>query len=495
MSNGPPSSLPKILVAGVGPVPPEATERLFAPGLRVWGIANSLASVGHPVRLATVQFSGAPLEKLSVRDLHTFDSAKNHTDLPAPREVALGKEGLSRALSREAEDFGARAAIGCSDLINRELGLIESDLPIWCDFFGDPMAERQMLARLHKSDAGLADQWKTLVPALTRGDRFSGCSRYQLGAICGELAAVGRMNSLTADEQLVYLLRPWISPVQSDTKSGPLVRGVLLPTDDLLAIHTGGFNTWVDVETLFAALEIAMSRNPQLHYATTGGAIPGHNEDSFRRFEELVNGSPNASRYHFLGWLPLGKVNAAIAEGDFAINVDRSCPEGWLGTRNRVMDWLLQFRPVISTVGCELVQDLADRGFIAGVPQGAPEEIAKAIDEVIEGCSPAVTGVVAGSEYLKREYSPDVCLRPLLDWARDPQPASDLQSWRRGEARPPELWTQARAQANRIADAQDSANELALLKLRMSALEGSRLVRAALWLREKLQGGGSPPAR
>ena len=38
-------------------------------------------------------------------------------------------------------------------------------IPIWMDYFGDPMAERQMLALRQGSDEGLAAQWELLQAA------------------------------------------------------------------------------------------------------------------------------------------------------------------------------------------------------------------------------------------------------------------------------------------------------------------------------------------
>lgn len=471
-----------MLVAGVGPVPPEAGDRLFAPGIRVWGIARELALAGHAVRLATVQFSGAPIDRMRVSDLNV---ANGSVELSNAEEVKAPGGDLAKALEAQISAFRLAALVGCTDLINRELARVQTELPLWCDYFGDPMAERQMLAQLHQSDAALADQWRTLAPALVRGDRFSGCSRYQAGAIHGELAAVGRLNSHTACETLVSVIPPWIEPIAPSDEAGPFLRGPVVPDDAVIAIHTGGFNTWVDVETLFAALELAMARHPQLHYATTGGIIPGHNEHSFGKFQELARGSAHARRYHFLGWLPLGRVPRVIAEADFGLNVDRVCAEGWLGTRNRPMDWLLAGKPVVSTIGCELVEELADKGYVIGARQGDPADIADAIDRFMSDRHHAVAAAASGRDYLLEHHAPARCLRPLLDWARDPNPASDLRLWRAGQATPPELWRRACAGAIEAAEIEREREESARLRARMNAMEGSRLVRAALWLRDR----------
>ena len=48
----------KILMPGVGPLPIENTQRLYAPGLRTWSFALHLARKGHTVYCATADFGG-----------------------------------------------------------------------------------------------------------------------------------------------------------------------------------------------------------------------------------------------------------------------------------------------------------------------------------------------------------------------------------------------------------------------------------------------------
>ncbi len=470
---------PPIFCAGVGPLPPENPDRLFAPGLRIWGIARQLLARGHRLRLATVQFWGAPLEKVFVFDLSPG------CDFPKPRVLDLQRRKLAEVFANEAREFGAVAAIGSTDLVNRELAQMETDIPLWCDYFGDPMAERQMLARLHESDDGLADQWKTLAPALRRADRVSGCSTFQVGALLGEMATLGRLNRHTAAERLANLVPPWLEPIPPASEPGPFLRGVAAPADSFLVFQSGGFNTWLDVETLFAALEIAMRRLPKLRFACTGGAIPGHNEKSFARFQSLVASSPNKDRYHLLGWIPLGRVPRIIQECDLGLNVDLPSAEGWLGTRNRIMDWIMGRLPVVSTIGCELTLDLAEIDYVVGVEQADAEAVASAIVQIAERPEKFRAQTLGAQKYLREEYSPEKCLSPLMRWASNPQSAGDLREWRRvGGATPSELWRRGNEESSLMAENQELVAGLARLEKEMKTLKGSSLVRAAMKLRK-----------
>ena len=324
-----------------------------------------------------------------------------------------------------------------------------------------------MLARLDRTDRNLTDQWETLAPVLRRADRLSGCSRYQVGALLGELASMGRLNQHTVSEQLVSLLPPWIEGIEPTAGPGPFLRGVCVPQEAIIAVQTGGFNTWLDVDTLFNALEAAMGASEKLHFAATGGPIAGHNEETFGQFEALIARSPHRDRYHLLGWLPLGQVPRILAESDLAINVDRPSPEGWLGTRTRLLDWIAAGLPVVSTEGTELVQMLAERELIFAVAQGDSQAVGQAIGRILDAPSDARERARAARVYLEERFSPSKCLESLICWARDPKPALDLQSWRMGESCPPALWSRGAGESGALGKLQETQEESKVLAARI----------------------------
>jgi hypothetical protein len=409
--------------------------------------------------------------------------------------VAGDRDGWGPLLAREAAQCGALAAVGTTDVMNHALAMAGLDVPIWMDYFGDPMAERQMLALRLGSDGGLADQWALVAPALARADRLSGCSTAQCGAIEGQLGAMGRLGRHTARERLVHRIPPWIEPIQRPAAAAPVLRGVRVPGDAFLVIQTGGFNTWLDVQTLFEGLERAMAAEPRLHFAATGGAIPGHGGGGFEWFERAAQSSRFRSRYHLLGWLPLAQVPQVIAEADATLNVDLECAEGRLGTRNRLMDWLLGRAAVISTPGCELAIELGDRGYIDLIPHGAPGAVAEALARVVAQPGEARRRAAAGEQYLREAHRPATCLKPLLDWAREPKPASDLLN-EAGQGKDPRSLRSRALGAVALADqARRLAARAEWLQRRLARIEGSRLVRWALFVRGRGDLEDGPPDR
>ncbi|MBI1783976.1 hypothetical protein HYR69_02420 [Candidatus Sumerlaeota bacterium] len=475
------TKLPPILAVGIGPIPPEDPGRLHLPGIRIWSIARELAAAGHPVRLLTLRFEGKPLDSLHIHELGQDGSPLKSAVRP------ITEENLPAEFLDEARSFGAAAAVGCMDVVNRHLGRMNSDLPIWCDYPGDPMAERQLIAHRWDSDETLADQWRTLADGLARADRVSGFSREQTGALAGQMAVIGRINRYTAGTSLIHYLPPWHETLPPEPANAKLLRGSQIPDGAFVLIQTGGFNNWLDVETLFLSLEQAMKARDDIHFAATGGPLPGHSDNAFGTFHRMVEQSPFRERFHLLGWKPLADVYQLMREADAAINVDRPGPEGWLGGRYRLVDWIANSLPVISTVGCELAEEMAELQLISGAPQGDSSQIAAAILRACDERFSLPERASRAREYFLQMYARTKILNPLFDWAAAPQSAPDLLAWRKGESRPPALWDRAKSEAERLAEIEVLQAEWMKKDRRIKQLEGSALVKGARWLRSKIR--------
>ncbi len=477
------SNLP-ILVAGVGPLPPEKPDRLYAPGLRLWGMARELARAGHPVRLVAAAFGQADRMTLTVYDVAP---ERDHPRLSDPRPIQADTDAVGAAIAGQAAEFHPAATVSTTDVMNHAVAAAGLTTPAWMDYFGDPLAEAQLLAVRGGSDEGLARQWSLVAPALARGDRFSGCSRDQAAAITAQLGVAGRLNQFTAFEPLVEVLQPWFEPIPIDIDSPSPLREKL-PPDAFVIVQTGGFNTWLDVETLFAALERAMAADPRIHFAATGGAIAGHYAGGFEWFAGQVEKSAHQDRYRLLGWIPVGQVPRVIHEADLAMNIDLACAEGRFGTRNRILDWLGAAIPTISTPGCELAETLGLAKLVHLIPHQDPEAAAKAILAHAADPKPGRECAAEAAAYLRKAYDPAICLKPLIEWAAEPKSASDLQMYAHGReyahvGAPSVLLAEARDAAKTRREAIEKARRLAQLERNWAAIMGSRWVKLAFKLR------------
>lgn len=408
----------RVLVAGVGPIPPDRPEKIYAPGLRLWGLADELEKHGHEVILAEAMFAGK-----------SYGAAPSTGEL-AGRNIQLHVVSLDPAAA--AEEFRSiaaakplDAAISSTDVMNCALALAQLPCPIWTDLLGHPMAERQMLARIHGSDDGLASQWLMVLPALLASDRFSACSERQKAALLGELGAVGRLNQHTAGLQLVDVIPQVLIPPDTPAPQG-LVRGRLVKEGEFAVLHSGGYNTWMDEETLFKGLELAMSRDVRVHFVSVGGAISGHNEKTYEVFQGRVARSRFKDRYHFEGWKTPGEVAGYYAECDAAVNVDHFSTEGLLGTRTRILEWAAAGLPIVASALSDLTEDLADRDLILTFGFGDAMGLSEKILSVARNREDSRARAERAKTFVEAEYGAAKVAECVLKWLENPLPSPDL---------------------------------------------------------------------
>ena len=441
-----------VIVVGVGPLPVGNPERIYAPGLRLFAFSQTIHRAGFRVLMGEADFNPPHAEKLQianyelritnssqVKDPHRI--ADKPIESPTPngfgavawerRPLPLDPHVAAKSIAAWIEKEEPIAIVSTTDVMNLASALAVGATPRWIDYNGHPMAERQEIAFIHGSDAGLADQWHYLIPALLAGDHFSVCSTPQKYALIGELGAVGRLNRQTSGCELVTVIPPGIVHHEQEPDGRVAFRGSKVPQDAFCLLFTGGYNTWVDEQALFKGIELAIEKESeqgvkkQIHFISTGGEIKGHNEVTFERFRTLVNASPFAERFHFFGWVTLDALPNFYSEADAAINCDRFTYEGMLGMRNRMLSWVLFGIPVITTPLCEFARNLVSRDFAVGFPEGDANALCDCILKVARDREPYKERADLAKGYVSEEYRYERLLKPLIDWLNEPRNSPD----------------------------------------------------------------------
>jgi len=417
-----------VLVLGVGPVPPEKPERLHAPGLRLWSLARFLVSQGYDVVIAMVGFAGHDEDLISTagreRDETLVAEKLPHNillyRLPYRVEVA------ARRIRAIAERHRPRCVVSATDFMNLAAVSARLPVPVWADLLGQPMAERQLLCDVYGSDEGLRGQWEYVLPVLLGADRFSVCSARQRCMMLGELGAVGRLNRHTAHTNLVDVLLPNHLAGEEFRHERNVLRGVRLRADDFVVLWSGGYNTWTDVDTLFQGLERAIAQHPRIVFVSIGGEIAGHDDQTYKRFLRMIEGSRYKHRYELCGWVKPDECANYYLESNVALNIDRWSIEGEVGYRTRILDWIMAGLPVVTTVLCELTEDLAARNFVTTFRIGDPKDLGIKLAALAVDCSLAMRQTAKAREHLRATLAPETAWAPLAAWVADPRPAPDL---------------------------------------------------------------------
>lgn len=366
----------RLLVLGVCPLPFESTTRTFGPGTRTWQLVEPLLSDGHEVTLVALRIPGTypddtPPEVVTNEGRFNYASV-THDVFSETKYV----ENLYRKLKPDAVIF----AHGSASYLQH---LLEPDVPVWIDLCGHVMAEAQAKAAVYNDDSYIDYFFNRSVGALFHGDHFSTVSHAQKFALIGELGLAGRLNAATDGHELVSVI-PCGAEEEDYVQKTRVFRGLDVDDDAFVVLWSGGFNTWTDVDTMFAGLEYAMARDPSVVFVATGGQIDGHDEKTYPRFVELIEGSPFRDRFVLKGWIDRDDVPSTYFEADIGINCEKDIYEVRMGSKHRILDWSRAGLPVVSTRVTELSVAIENErvGFICD--PGDPEALGRAIVEAVK---------------------------------------------------------------------------------------------------------------
>ena len=422
-------SAPKrVLVVGWGPLPFEEQRMNYAPGTRSLQFAQALADAGHGVCLAYARIPGSyfgqPADLITWREENLLIYQMGLPTFDHPGAL----EGLVKA-------FDPHVLVGAAPLPSRRALRLADDRPVWVDLFGDPMAEAQAKDRAQPDGEDgdhLTAYWQLMQELLARGDAFSSVSARQRYAVIGQLGVSGRLNRATAGRELVHVVPcsidcPAAAPPEIDepTKNLPAA----LPDgygDSFLVLWSGGFNTWCDVDTLFDGLEIAMSKEPNLRFVATGGAIEKHDSGTFHRLRSRVSASLFADRFALLGCLPKERADQIRDRADLLVVTERPLYERELGSSGRLLDWIARGRPCLCTRQSEIGALIATHGLGLSYETGNAASFA---ERVLEGAADPDRLQELGRKaqiFAHEHFSHTRTTEPLVAWVASGGRAPDL---------------------------------------------------------------------
>ncbi len=394
----------RVLLIGNGPLPTSNPQRLGFSQLRTWHFLQALRRGGHDVHLVLLGEEAGEEDVLQLS--------------------MQGGEWID-LLTRKREEVSPDVVVSAGPYHPaRAAALTVGEEPLWVDVPGDPFAEAQAKSA-HKGEHGAAEEMlAAYAPALQRADSLSAISPAQRYALVGQLGVLGRL----VDAPLGH---PWVHSLPAVVDFGDLPWGAARSRqseEELVVALSGGYNTWLDGDTLLDGLHLAMDKVPGLRVISTGGEIPGHHSATYDGFRALAMAGPHARRFTFHGWVPHGALPQLLSAAHVGVCLDRLGFEPELGTRTRVLFFLHQGLSVLATTGGSLCRELGGLRMLEPVRQGSPQALADALVDLYRaGTDPA--DIARAQAYVKSRYSLDEVMAPLLTWVESPRrvrPAKDM---------------------------------------------------------------------
>lgn len=387
--------------------------KLSGPGIRAVELARVL-SAHHDVRVASTNDAELSLPGIAVSSVRTT--------------------AAMRALERWAD-----VIVFQGFLLSRHPWLAGSDRVLIVDLY-DPFHLEQLEQTRGEEPGQRVRECSSTVGALNqmvqRGDTFLCASAKQRDLWVGHLAAVGRVNPYTYDDDssLDRLLRvvPFGIPDQAPTQTRRPLKGVLpgIAETDKVVLWGGGIYPWFDPGSLIHAVTKVACEVPTVRLVFLAGRHPNPDVPEMRSVGEA---RALAERLGVLGthvffydrWVDYDDRHNFLLDADLGVSVHQDHIETAFSFRTRILDYLWARLPVVATAGDAMGDLIASRGFGAAVPPGD-----------IDGLAAAITALLADPDMLDacreriERYAPGLAwataAAPLLDACNQARRAPDL---------------------------------------------------------------------
>jgi GT2 family glycosyltransferase len=281
----------------------------------------------------------------------------------------------------------------------------------------------------------LSSTW-VLNRQLARGDFFMCASEKQRDFWLGQLAAVGRINPLTYDEDetLENLLAvvPFGVSDAPPVHTRPVLKGVVpgIGPDDKVLLWGGGIYNWFDPLTLLRAVDKLRARLPEVRLYFLGLKHPNPHVpemkmavDARALADEL--GLTGTHVFFNEGWVEYADRQNYLLEADIGVSTHFDHVETQFSFRTRILDYFWASLPVVTTGGDALADLLQESGAGIAVPAEDVDALEAALYVLLtdenrrQACRKA-------SLTLADEYRWSRVLEPLVEFCRNPRRAPDL---------------------------------------------------------------------
>ncbi len=270
---------------------------------------------------------------------------------------------------------------------------------------------------------------------LARGDLFLCASARQRDFWLGQMAAVGRINPQTYDDDptlsSLIAVVPFGLPEDPPVHERAAMRGVLpaIGPDDEVILWGGGIYNWLDPLTVLRAVDRLRHRRPRVRLVFLGLRHPNPAVPRMRMATEAeeLSAALGLTGTHVVfnhGWVPHGERQNHLLEADVGVSTHVDHVETAYSFRTRVLDYLWASLPVVATEGDTLADLVASRGAGLTVPAGDVNAVEEALFRLLADaelrarCRAQAAAVAA-------ELTWPLALRPLLEFCRAPRRAPD----------------------------------------------------------------------
>lgn len=277
---------------------------------------------------------------------------------------------------------------------------------------------------------------RVLNDQLCRGDYFLCASPKQRDFWLGQMAALGRINPLTYDEDetlgsLIGVV-PFGVPVEPPAVTRPAIKGVVpgIAEGDDVILWGGGIYNWFDPLTLIEAVDRLRRRRPRVRLFFLGmkhpnPSVPKMRVETSTRELAATLGLTGEHVFFNEGWVEYDDRQNYLLDADIGVSTHLDHVETAFSSRTRILDYVWAALPVVATDG-DGFADLIEREALGiTVPPGDVEALEEALFRLLDDEEMAALCRKNLAAVRVRFAWPDV-LEPLVRFCLFPRRAPDL---------------------------------------------------------------------
>lgn len=405
----------RLLIVGSGPYPLEPGAAVTGPSIRLRQFAEPLRGEGHDVSLLMLEE-----ERRDFVEIPGFESV---TALP-PDQILDPRGVLSSLKNTEYTAVFGVGSLMPAVAACRIAG--ELNIPVWADFFGDPLAELNAAQCRHeKPDIAQRDHvWKLYREALLAADVFSTVSTPQTAGLQGQLGLLGRFHREIDWPRLIHSIPCGVPESWCEEPPLPPFPEVLKDAEihpgDPFLFFGGTWNVWLDEESMGDAFRIALERKPTLRLVIAG--LPMIFGGDRIRANMLSRLETVRDRVIELPAPKKRQEDALLAHAAACLLMDRELPETIFGSRNRLLSMVRWGATPVVTPISELERQMTSAGLALPTPPKTPEDAAERLLSLTEASpEPRESRRIKALHWL-RQFTFCETLQPVLLWlAEEPR--------------------------------------------------------------------------
>jgi glycosyltransferase involved in cell wall biosynthesis len=406
----------KCIVLSQGPPPTPEHTKVEGGGLRCWGLAKGLKAANSNLDMTVAYHDSYRSDDFTSKhekiNLCTWD-------IDNVGELIQGYDTV--VVSYCMGDLSVKVA----DVIRPDQQLVlDCYVPIYVEVSARNAEDVEAEYHAFHNDAG---RWAHV---LRRGDLFLCASKEQKKYYLGVLSAVGRINPITYDQDLILITPYGIYRDDVPTATHAPITKLIKENGYKKILWFGGIYPWFDLRNLVEAAAQVSKKIPS-KLVIVGAKNPFNTHPDFvKRYDELVDFINSKKEYQelvvFQDWVKFEDRANWYLDSDLVVVANKEGQENKLAWRTRLVDFMWADLPVITNGGDPLGEELIENGAAARFTSLEADDMSKDIIKLLESPQTLQT-MQKNMGKLKKDYYWDVVTSRLAELVSSHERASDLE--------------------------------------------------------------------